>query len=211
MSKLPCTEEEEMAPKKSTAAATTPAVPAVPAAPATPAVPVKESVKSMKNEVEIVPETVNDTVVSSDNVDRYDTVIDRLQGLVNDVKEMIVVVKSLKKENAKAVKANTRRQRSRSAAADGTKRPASGITKPTKLSDDLCEFLAIATGSSLARTEVTKIINNYIKTNNLQDEKDKRTIHPDNKLKKILLPIPDGKKLSFFNMQSFIKHQFIKA
>lgn len=185
-----------MAPKKSAAAsASTPAP-----------LPTKGAAK----EAEIVPEN-NDTVVSSDNIDRYDVVIDKLQSIVNDAKEMIAVVKGLKKENAKAVKATTRRQRGRAAAADGTKRPASGITKPTKLSDDLCNFIGMPVGSSLARTEVTKIINKYIKENKLQDEKDKRTIHPDNKLKKILLPIPDGKKLSFFNMQSFIKHQFIKA
>lgn len=187
-----------MAPKKS---ATTNAS-ATPAAPAQPT-------KQVSKEPEIVPDA--NTVVSSDNIDRYDSVIDKLQSIVNDAKEMISVVKALKKENAKAVKAGTRRQRGRSAVDGTTKRPASGITKPTKLSDDLCDFLGIARGSSLARTEVTKIINNYIRANKLQDESDKRTIHPDSKLKKILLPIPEGKKLSFFNMQSFIKHQFIKA
>jgi chromatin remodeling complex protein RSC6 len=190
-----------MAPKKpSAAAATTPVAPPAPT-------------KSVSKEPEIVPVTdVANTVVSSETVDRYDIVLDKLQSIVNDSKEMISVVKALKKENAKAVKASTRRQRGRVVAADGTtKRPASGITKPTKLSDDLCDFLGIDRGSSLARTEVTKIINNYIRANKLQDESDKRTIHPDNKLKGILLPIPEGKKLSFFNMQSFIKHQFIKA
>ena len=153
---------------------------------------------------------VDENIVVESEVDKYDVVIEKLQTMVNDMKDMIAVVKTLKKENAKVAKAKGRRQ-SKAKNEDGTKRPASGITKPTKLTDELCDFLGVARGTSLARTEVTKIINNYIKTNKLQDETDKRTIHPDAKLKKILLPIPSDKKLSFFNMQSFIKHQFVKA
>lgn len=151
--------------------------------------------------------TEEPTLVESD-VDKYDVVIEKLHSLVNDAKEMITTVKFLKKENQKTQKLGNKRQRKVNT--DGTKRPASGITKPTKLSKDLCEFLGVPEGTSLARTEVTKIINTYIKDNGLQDKEDRRTIHPDNKLKKILLPIPADKKLSFFNMQSFIKHQFIK-
>lgn len=169
-----------------------------------------EPVKATEMKKAVVDDNANvETTVVESEPDRYDAVIDKLQGFVNDAKELIAVVKALKKENARVQKQSGKRQRK--VAADGSKRPASGITKPTKLSDDLCDFLGVPRGSSLARTEVTKIINTYIKTNKLQDETDKRTIHPDAKLKKILLPIPDGKKLSFFNMQSFIKHQFIKA
>lgn len=148
------------------------------------------------------------TVVESD-IDKYDVVVEKLNEMLGDIKEMISTVKVLKKEAVKAAKSGNKRQRK--APIDGAKRPASGITKPTKLSDDLCEFLGVPKGSALARTEVTKIINTYIKSNKLQDENDKRTIHPDAKLIKILLPIPSDKKLSFFNMQSYIKHQFIKA
>lgn len=168
----------------------------------------KASETETKAAVEAKAEVSETTVVESEP-DRYDIVLDKLQSFVNDAKELMAVVKTLKKDNAKALKASGRRQRK--APADGSKRPASGITKPTKLSEELCDFLGVPRGSTLARTEVTKIINTYIKTNKLQDESDRRTIHPDAKLKKILLPIPDGKKLSFFNMQSFIKHQFVKA
>jgi chromatin remodeling complex protein RSC6 len=175
-------------------------------------------------ELEVVPDDVVDTssvVVVDDSVgadvagvdvsgvDRYDSVIEKLQTMVNEAKEIINVVRNLKKENAKLVRIKSKRQR-KTMTGESTKRPASGITKPTKLSEDLCDFLGVARGTSLARTEVTKIINTYIKNNKLQDESDKRTIHPDEKLLKILMPIPSDKKLSFFNMQSYIKHQFIK-
>lgn len=178
--------------------------------------PTKKSTKTApvaetKEEVvETTTPVVDDstTVVVESETDKYDVVIDKLQSFVNDAKELITIVKGLKKENAKSQKQSGKRQRK---TADGAKRPASGITKPTRLSDDLCDFLGVPKGTSLARTEVTKIINTYIKTNKLQDEADKRIIHPDAKLKKILLPIPEDKNLSFFNMQSFLKPQFLKT
>lgn len=184
--------------------------------------PVKKSTKTaaaavdssadvnVKSELKQEGAGVEGEVIEASEVDKYDSVIDKLQSFVNDAKELILTVKLLKKDNVKAQKQNGKRQR-KAPVEGGAKRPASGITKPTKLSDDLCDFLGVPKGTSLARTEVTKIINTYIKTNKLQDEKDRRTIHPDAKLSKILLPIPSDKKLSFFNMQSFIKHQFIKA
>ena len=183
-----------MAPSKKSSSKATDAVASDTTEPTTMA-PVEDAVASV-------------TVVEAEP-DKYDVVLDKLQSFVNDAKELISIVKILKKDNAKSQKQSGKRQRK--VAADGSKRPASGITKPTKLSDDLCDFLGVPQGTSLARTEVTKIINTYIKTNKLQDESDRRTIHPDEKLKKILLEIPEGKNLSFFNMQSFLKHQFIKT
>jgi chromatin remodeling complex protein RSC6 len=167
------------------------------------------SVKEVVKEEIVTPPVKEDNTIIETETDKYDVVLDKLQTFVNEIKDLIATVKVLKKENAKTQKLGSKRQRKTSV--DAGKRPASGITKPTRLSDDLCDFLGVTRGSSLARTEVTKIINTYIKNNKLQDEADRRTIHPDAKLKKILLPIPDDKKLSFFNMQSYIKHQFIKT
>ena len=194
-----------MAGKKSSTATSAPVAPEV-----------STKAKTMKKEVTVVTDDVvnttsvdETTTVVESEPDRYDVVLEELTNIVNKTKELINVVKTLKKENAKSQKQASKR--SRKSAGDGTKRPASGITKPTKLSDALCDFLAIPRGSQMARTDVTKMINTYIRTNNLQDQTDRRTINPDGKLTAILSPIPAGKKLSFFNMQSFIKHQFVKA
>lgn len=54
--------------------------------------------------------------------------------------------------------------------------------KPWKLSADL---EAVVGKGPMARSEVTKQIWVYIKANNLQDPKDKRTILADEKLKKV--------------------------
>ena len=42
------------------------------------------------------------------------------------------------------------------------KKTISGFAKPTKISDQLCEFMGIKTGTELARTEVTKYLHEYI-------------------------------------------------
>ena len=102
-------------------------------------------------------------------------------------------------------------RKAKAVAKDGEKRAPSGFAKPTLLSDELCEFLGQPKGTSLARTEVTRIINKYVKDQNLQDENDKRQINPDAKLKSILSTKGPDDKVTYFNLQSFIKHHFVKA
>ena len=70
--------------------------------------------------------------------------------------------------------------------------------------------MGVEHGTSMARTEVTRDINEYIKKNSLQDTKDKRKIIPDDKLGAIL-NIDKDKGLSYFTLQSSIKHHFQKA
>lgn len=156
----------------------------------------------------VEPAIENVTEIVETEADKYDVVIEKLQNMIIDAKEMLATVKTLKKEHAKAKTSGRRRK---TVNADGSKRPASGITKPTELSDELCDFLGLPRGTKKARTDVTKMINAYIKNNKLQDENDRRTILPDKKLQGILLPVPADKKLSFFNMQSFIRQHFKKV
>ncbi len=68
--------------------------------------------------------------------------------------------------------------------------------------------LAAVIGSDpLPRTEVTKRIWDYIRTNNLQDPKDKRTIRADAKLK----PVFDGKDaVSMFEMTKLVNSHLKK-
>ena len=67
----------------------------------------------------------------------------------------------------------------------GSRAP-SGFVKPTKISDELATFLSKPAGSEMARTDVTREINAYIRANNLQDKENGRKINPDNKLSKLL-------------------------
>jgi chromatin remodeling complex protein RSC6 len=89
-------------------------------------------------------------------------------------------------------------------------RAPSGFVKPTKISDELATFLGRAVGSEMARTEVSKEINNYIRSKQLQDKENGRKIHPDAPLTK-LLNIGKGEELTYFNLQRYMKHHFVKA
>jgi len=62
----------------------------------------------------------------------------------------------------------------------------------------------------MARTEVSKEINTYIRSHNLQDKDNGRIIHPDAKLTK-LLNVAKGDELTYFNLQRYMKHHFQKA
>jgi upstream activation factor subunit UAF30 len=82
--------------------------------------------------------------------------------------------------------------------ATGTRRVSTALMKPVNVSGDL---QAIVGAKSLPRTEVTKKVWEYIRTNKLQDQKAKRNINADAKLSKVL----GGKKtVNMFEMTKLI-------
>jgi upstream activation factor subunit UAF30 len=89
-------------------------------------------------------------------------------------------------------------------------RAPSGFVKPTRISDELAYFLEKPSGSEMARTEVTRDINKYIRLHNLQDKDNGRKINPDSKLAE-LLKITGGEELTYFNLQRFMSPHFAKA
>jgi chromatin remodeling complex protein RSC6 len=89
-------------------------------------------------------------------------------------------------------------------------RAPSGFVKPTLISNELAGFLGKPEGSEMARTDVTREINKYIRTNNLQDKENGRKIIPDKKLTS-LLKLKKGDELTYFNLQRYMSPHFAKA
>jgi upstream activation factor subunit UAF30 len=91
----------------------------------------------------------------------------------------------------------------------GSRQP-SGFVKPTLISNELASFLKRPQGSEMARTEVTREINAYIRSNNLQDKQNGRKINPDGALSK-LLKLKKTDELTYFNLQRYMSPHFAKA
>jgi len=112
--------------------------------------------------------------------------------------------KSVTRELKAAQKASSKR-----AKRAGNRQP-SGFVKPCRISDELAKFLGKSVGTEMARTDVSKEINAYIRANNLQRPDNGRFIVPDAKLTS-LLKVGKDDELSYFNLQRYMKPHFIKA
>jgi len=123
-----------------------------------------------------------------------------LSTVKNDFKTL---EKAVSRELKAAQKASSKKRRT-----NGNRQP-SGFVKPTLISNELAEFLGKTVGTEMARTVVSKEINQYIRANKLQDPANGRKINPDPKLSK-LLKINKGDELTYFNLQKYMKHHFIK-
>lgn len=113
----------------------------------------------------------------------------------------------LEKAIIKVLKANSKAT-SKKQKRFGNRQP-SGFIRPTLISDELASFLGKESGTEMARTAVTNLINNYIKLNNLKDLKNGRQINADDKLS-TLLKLEKEDVLTYFNLQKFMKHHFIR-
>lgn len=91
----------------------------------------------------------------------------------------------------------------------GNRKP-SGFVKPTLISPELAQFLGKSVGTEMARTEVSREINAYIRAQGLQDKSNGRKINPDSSLTK-LLNLQSEDELTYFNLQKYMKHHFIKT
>ena len=103
-----------------------------------------------------------------------------------------------------AEKASQKRKRKQ-----GNRSP-SGFVKPTKISDELANFLGKDKGSEMARTEVTREINAYIREHKLQDKDNGRVIKADKKLSS-LLKLKTTDELTYFNLQKYMSPHFAKS
>jgi chromatin remodeling complex protein RSC6 len=160
--------------------------------------------------VEATPDVtpMGNTVEGAENVfgPRFAALLDRLTSLTADLREVSVQVRSLQKEHTRFVRENTKKNAKRQRV---TKRNASGFAKPTLLSDEMYAFLGIDKGTMVVRNDVTRRINAYVVEHKLRNETDKRRIVPNDALK-ALTNVSDADTLTYFNIQKYIKHHFVK-
>lgn len=165
--------------------------------------------KVVKNEIiaEVSPEVdvvCQDTALSSE----FTQVLAQVQSLAQQFSALRASLRALEKKASRELKvANKASKKNKRAKSN---RQPSGFVKPTQISVELATFLGKAKGVEMARTEVTKEINSYIRANSLQDPKNGRRIIPDAKLVS-LLSLKSGDELTYFNLQKFMSPHFAKA
>ncbi|MDB4342609.1 SWIB/MDM2 domain-containing protein [bacterium] len=180
--------------KKAAAPKKAPAAPKkeVPVEPVPAETPVEEPVDS------VVPQISNDFL-------EFMTKLQAVNQMLSSLKaDFRVLEKKATRELKAAEKASAKKKRKA-----GNRSP-SGFVKPTKISDDLASFLSKPKGSEMARTEVTREINTYIRTHKLQDKENGRKINADKKLT-ALLSLGAKDELTYFNLQKFMSPHFAKA
>jgi chromatin remodeling complex protein RSC6 len=155
--------------------------------------------------------TSNDVNKTSPNVtsitEQFSSLLNTLSSFKSQISMLSSQVKALEKNVKKQMK-----QLQREAQKNKNKgnRKASGFAVPSKISKDLCKFMGKPEGSEMARTEVTKYIIQYIKTNDLPDKNNKKVIKPDTALKSLLNLKPND-EVTYFNLQKYMNKHFVKA
>ena len=167
---------------------------------------------------EVPPVVATPKVVSEEHVEAVDVEasinaqsiefvakLNQLSTLISALKtEYRVMEKKWSRELKVAQKANTKRKRK------SVNRAPSGFVKPTRISDELAKFLEKPTGTEMARTDVTREINKYIRHHELQDKENGRKINPDSKLSS-LLKLKKTDELTYFNLQRYMSPHFQKG
>ena len=110
-------------------------------------------------------------------------------------------VRQLKTDSLRVSAKRTRRQ-------NAPRSTNSGFMKPVKISRDMQKFTGLKDDQLVSRVDVTKAICQYVKTNNLQNQADRRQFTPDDKLGKLL---GTHEPLTYYNLQKHIQHHFLKA
>ena len=175
---------------------------------------VKAAVKAETVTPTVTVAPVEPTVVESAESDAVDLVAQSTEFLakLNQASTLFTALKvefrSLEKKWSREIKTAQKSQAKRKRKS-GNRQP-SGFVKPTKISDELAKFLEKPVGTEMARTDVTREINTYIRAHKLQDVSNGRKINPDAKLA-ALLKLNKTDELTYFNLQRYMSPHFFKA
>jgi chromatin remodeling complex protein RSC6 len=175
----------------------------------------KEEVKSNVKEVVATPPVteVQNVVVQVDTEssisDGFSDFFTKFQAMVSQFGSLKTELKQLERRTVKQLKVvqkinNKKRKK-------GVRAP-SGFVKPSPISEELATFLGKEKGVEMARTDVTREINKYIRAHDLQDKENGRKINPDKPLRTLLkLDNEPDVVLTYFNLQRYMGPHFPKS
>jgi chromatin remodeling complex protein RSC6 len=151
------------------------------------------------------------TVIKNNNeetnniCEQFEGIIDSLglfKGQINSLQQQLRLIEKNIKKQLKTLNKNATKNKNK-----GNRKP-SGFAKPSKVTNELCNFMNKKEGTEIARTEVTRTLCSYIKEHKLENKENSKIIAPDDKLK-TLLGIEEGQELTYFTIQKFMNKHFI--
>lgn len=173
--------------------------------------PKEEPVLETAPVTESVTESVSESVPESELVtetDKVDPTVESINALIGKFEMFEKESKIAKTELRKVLKSYQKKSFKKTRKVDPNRQP-TGFAKPSLISEELCKFLDKPSGTKMARTDVTKEVNKYIKEHNLQNPANKKEIKADATLTK-LLNLKKGDDLNYFSLQKFLKDHFPK-
>ena len=182
---------------KSTKASAAPIIEAAPAPAPTPVV-----------EVAAAPAEEPSAEAATSVFSQFSDFMAKLQSVSAQMSSLRTEFRNIERQVTRDLKAASKVSQKRKRKS-GNRAP-SGFVKPTLISNELASFLGKPEGTEMARTEVTREINAYIREHKLQDKENGRKIIADKKLTG-LLKLKKGDELTYFNLQRYMSPHFAKA
>ena len=169
--------------------------------------PVQDAAAASVESVDVQDES--NTVVEEWSMSNdFSSVLSEINSFRSALTALASHVRDLQKRSERELKSAQKSAKKRRT--KNTNRKPSGFVKPTLITDELATFLGKDSGTLMARTEVTREINAYIREHKLQNPKNGRHILPDKKLGK-LLRVGKGDELTYFNLQKYMSPHFVKT
>lgn len=144
-------------------------------------------------------------------VSKLNKYVETIAKMNSELKQLVVVGKTLEKDFNHIVKVLAKKNKTKS----NENRALTGFAMPTYLTDEMYDFLnehtelKLEKGEKVLRIVVTRMLNRYIKDQGLRQETDKRYFVPNEILHRIFKST-ETDEVSYFNLQKYIKHHFIK-
>jgi len=178
----------------------------------------EETVKEVVKEEEVAAEPKQRRQVNRDEVEKsFDGLLASLDEEIENLRKnddknkskgvrfLRSVSKTVRQLRSDSLRLATKKVRRQSSATSGAGN--SGFMKPVKISKDMQKFTGLKEDQLVSRVDVTKSICQYVKTNNLQNEADRRQFTPDAALAKLL---GTSTPLTYYALQQHIQPHFIK-
>jgi hypothetical protein len=144
-------------------------------------------------------------------VNKLNKYVETIAKMNSELKQLVSVGKTLEKDFNQIVKLLAKKNKNKS----NENRALTGFAMPTYLTDEMYDFLnentelKLEKGQKVHRIAVTRMLNKYIKDKGLRKEDDKRYFVPNTTLHRIFRST-ENDEVSYFNLQKYIKHHFIK-